>query len=716
MQFSKMFTSVMVTACLLTAAVCPAWAQDTETDKAKALLQKGIQQYDLLDFTEAKATLLKVDSGKLAKKQAKQLDLLLAKVDVAITRQASGFEDFRSARQALKDGNLEVAAKLLRRVLGNEFIPEPQRLDAKAELAVVDRKIEIAKAKEQTEAAAAEAKAKTEAQAAAAEAKAKAHAEAQAAEAKATAAQAEAKAPTPPTVPVKTRPETAVIVPTMPQQPTPAAEAPVALGPEESPAEKPLVAEIKPESVVEMLSPQLAPTTESIEPKAVVEELKSEELPGVSVPAKAVEPPKADQKSLRAQAKEIIAKAEANKLVEQADMALEIGNARLAAQLYNRALALVPQMARAQQGLAKSAKLMERAPATDSLTVLIQQRKLVLQQARVDFGKAVRDAQNMLATAERGADFASAAERARYAMSVLENQRTHFPAEEYTSRKIQAQDLADRINGRTEQWNKQQVAAKLKEVSEKATEREQVEREQRQTQVRTLLERIRVLESQFEFRQALDLAEEVIRLDPGNPVAAAKLDSLRVSSLAHRQNVLRKQSLEQEAESMVELEEAGTPWHPLLQYSDRWPDITSRRSKLVAGADGESPADREVHRILQKRHPKFEFDENDLETVIGFFVTITNLNITPRWNILEEENITKTTPVSIQLTDVTYETALQAVLSAVSTGYVQVSYIIEDGRIIISTKEQLAKVVKTVVYNVSDLLMPKYGLEGPTLG
>ena len=46
---------------LLTLAAPAAWAQDAETDRAQALLKKGLQQYQAKDFEESQATLLKVD-------------------------------------------------------------------------------------------------------------------------------------------------------------------------------------------------------------------------------------------------------------------------------------------------------------------------------------------------------------------------------------------------------------------------------------------------------------------------------------------------------------------------------------------------------------------------------------------------------------------------------------------------------------------------------
>ena len=130
-----------------------AWAQDATSDQAKLLLQQGLAQYKALDFKQAQATLLKVtdllkqNAAALSAAEKKDLDNHLAKVPNSIRQQAAAQEAYRSAEKALATSAYDEAIQgFARAVASTEFLDEATRRDARAQLALAQRRKEVAAA------------------------------------------------------------------------------------------------------------------------------------------------------------------------------------------------------------------------------------------------------------------------------------------------------------------------------------------------------------------------------------------------------------------------------------------------------------------------------------------------------------------------------------------------------------------------------------------
>lgn len=123
-----------------------AWGQDADTDRARALLKQGVAQYKDLNFKAAQATFLDVDRDRLASEEQKQLDDYLSRVNGAVKQQASAMGAYEDGLEALKANDLEKAKGLFEKVASSEFVPEEVRKDARAQRALVIKRIENSKA------------------------------------------------------------------------------------------------------------------------------------------------------------------------------------------------------------------------------------------------------------------------------------------------------------------------------------------------------------------------------------------------------------------------------------------------------------------------------------------------------------------------------------------------------------------------------------------
>jgi len=121
-----------------------ALAQEADADSAKTALEQGIQQFVDLDFKEAKATLLGIDRDKLDEDDQEILDEYIIKSDEGLKAQLADMEAFNDAESAQKDERWDDAREGYAQAAASEFLPEPIRKDAKAQLALVEERAKAA--------------------------------------------------------------------------------------------------------------------------------------------------------------------------------------------------------------------------------------------------------------------------------------------------------------------------------------------------------------------------------------------------------------------------------------------------------------------------------------------------------------------------------------------------------------------------------------------
>jgi general secretion pathway protein D len=120
---------------LLTALALP--AQNPDADRAVATFRQAVAQYKAMDFAAAKETFLKVDRDRLSKSDKASLDDYLSKIDLAIRRQAAAMMAYNAGVKALRANDAAKAGEQLEIAAGSEYLPEPVRRDARAQLALV---------------------------------------------------------------------------------------------------------------------------------------------------------------------------------------------------------------------------------------------------------------------------------------------------------------------------------------------------------------------------------------------------------------------------------------------------------------------------------------------------------------------------------------------------------------------------------------------------
>jgi hypothetical protein len=125
-------------------------------------------------------------------------------------------------------------------------------------------------------------------------------------------------------------------------------------------------------------------------------------------------------------------------------------------------------------------------------------------------------------------------------------------------------------------------------------------------------------------------------------------------------------------------------------FEDDWPLINIVRFNPTTRAmvkEGDQAVEAELERLM----PEFKTSDYGLSNMIAFLGDLTGTNIVVNWPALEAVGVTKETPITARLKDVTISKALELILDNAAGGPGKLGYVIDGGVIRISTADDLKK-------------------------
>ena len=709
-----------VTLAVLVGWVSPGYGQSA--DDAQAALRDGITQFQNLDFRAAKQVLLSVDREKLSSDDRQTLDEYLDKVDPAIEQQGAAMEAYRSAEQAMRDGELAAAKEGFATAAASEYLPAASRQDARAQLAMVERKMvvlaEVAAALEEgpqpevVEEAPAETDADEQPLAVGAPAGEAAPAAVENSGNEADAPEAEPAAELAEAAPVAAAAEPVEAIVTDADE---SADVVAGSGDAVAEAAAPVVEPVHEYIPVEQGESASLAQSDEVEPQAVPSDepmaVPSDEptvvAPDEPIVVSAPQEPVTAIDDRGARAEELIALGEEAIQANQPDRAIGY---------FQRALAMDPDNVRAQQQLNSARQMAVTAGDGGILSRLEANRRIARQTAEVEYDQALTRSYELLARADNAAEFDGAGDSARVARNALETNKTLYSEAEYRERLARVDEQLDLVETRREQWSQQRVQRQVAEIQEREALRREQEGERRDTKIAQLKDRAKVLRSEAKYELALEVVQQILNIDPNENWAAEQVGILEQFVLLQQDKAVHQEQRDQEQKVLVDLRRSEIPWYELIKYPEDWKELSRRREPFGAElASVGSQADRELRQLLQQKIPAdLAFEGDQFSDVIAFLRDITNSNIVVKWTALSILGIDETTPVNIRLSNVTFEKALKTILDYVG-GFEPLGYMIDDGVITISTRDDLATKTYTDVYDIRDLIVRVPNFVAPRL-
>ncbi|MFQ5424212.1 MAG: hypothetical protein ACE5F9_09565 [Phycisphaerae bacterium] len=322
-----------------------------------------------------------------------------------------------------------------------------------------------------------------------------------------------------------------------------------------------------------------------------------------------------------------------------------------------------------------------------------------------------RDLETSIRKAVLRNDFAEAQRLMDRAKDTIRaNRRYASPAEQYDDYQAQALDLDRFINDQQREWDEHLVHVKQQEIEERERARIEQTRDAKRRQVSQLMDQAAELRKEQRYEDAIEVLKQVLGSDPTNERALWMKETLEDIAVHMRNRSAVTDRHTQSQDLLVETEEALIPWHKDLLYPKNWPEISAKRTGAADVTETES--NRTVRRKLRETTPELKFDGIAFEQVVDYLRDLTGLNIVVNWTAMEFAAIERDAEVNLKLQNVRLEKALDLILDGVGGGEVELAYEIDEGVVTISTKEDLSRRTKTLVYSVEDLLHRRPNFRG----
>jgi general secretion pathway protein D len=344
--------------------------------------------------------------------------------------------------------------------------------------------------------------------------------------------------------------------------------------------------------------------------------------------------------------------------------------------------------------------------------ILAQQEQRILQQQQY-----VRYAiDNALAQAEaqiQARNFTDAQRSVDSARAARNTNPLIFPDADLRSFDQRIADMQVRLDASREADRLDTEARARAEAIARQREIESITEIQTRETVAQLTREARGLTKKGDYRRAVGVLDQILKLDPTNDYALGARDLIedRISVLDQRKwrdmydrNVVKQYN---------DAEEQKIPYSDILRFPENWPDLSATRERTTAFERGERAEDQAVVAQLERKLPEVRFENVAFQDVIEFLRDVSLANIFVNWRALEAAGIDRTAQVTARLRDVKFSKALETILRDVGGGTVRLSYTIDEGVITISTEEDLASNVVTRVYDIRDLIVNIQDFDDP---
>lgn len=512
--------------------------------------------------------------------------------------------------------------------------------------------------------------------------------------------------------PKPSMPETAPAQTPTPAAPVTPAETPAPQAP--APAPKPAPAP------VQTPAPASAPASEqpaSPTPRTRPAPSQPEQAPAAQTPAPApapvAEPAPAQPASQPVDLIEQARRLEAADLLAQADEAFAANRMSEAAGKYQRVLGTYGQYldgnARtgAEQRMAEARARLNLAPAAGGnvLDQVASDTSLLKQQTLAEFNNDLAEAAKALEADNTtyARDFAASANLK------LNNGRRYFSAPEVEALAKQVTDVRTAIDKREESLRIEQAERNTQTLAIAAKHAEDGARLSREIKINEALSRVRSLQQEMKYEEALQVVDQILFLDPINPSGLVLRDVLQETIIAiTAHNILQKNEYTYAMDSLENQSALARPRN-ILDYPEDWPRISALRGEPVAFAD--SPENRRALATIEGKRVPVAFNDTPFGNIIDFVKAVTQLNVDVDWQSLEAVSIDKETPVTLNLTNVPMRTVLDRVVEKVSPdSFSGAAWSIDDGVLTIASREVINKKKELVIYDIRDLLIeiPNY--------
>lgn len=375
---------------------------------------------------------------------------------------------------------------------------------------------------------------------------------------------------------------------------------------------------------------------------------------------------------------------------------------------YMMALALMPGNAEAQEGGDRARIMQDEGNQIEDVAETLRAQN---QRAHVEYEADMQRARESL---KQGA-YAEAANVALTARIRLNQDRQFLDEGEFRSMADAAEALIDEINEEREQY-RIRIEEEARTRVEQVNRQEALDRQrERQRMIDENIRRVRQLQMELKYAEALQVLEQTLFIDEHNVAALALKEVIVALRLYRESDDIRRakdwsyndQFRGSQRSSIAPSVNYGArpgnlSTNAILEYPRDWAELSLRRTS--EGGWRDSVPDQRVFQIISDTQVPIDFSGNSFEQVINYFTQVTGLNIYVDWRALETIGIDPEDDVTLQLNDVPVKTAIDRVMEQVGDDIDRPEWTVQDGMLMVSSRSALSQRTATIVYDIRDLL------------
>ncbi|MFO1006236.1 MAG: hypothetical protein U0929_09765 [Planctomycetaceae bacterium] len=345
-------------------------------------------------------------------------------------------------------------------------------------------------------------------------------------------------------------------------------------------------------------------------------------------------------------------------------------------------------------------------------------RKARTQKLRMQLESDIKQARQALSTSPEAA------------VTLVEGSRAAIKSATDIDADDKAQLLKQADSALTDLKNKQEVLrGRIQASEQRKAEQEAQQRvidygNEKNEKLKQLVDRIRALMDDGyhgdsnAFEEAEAVARIVDSMAPNSALGSATVFTTEAAGQLSKAEYLRSLRYDRYLETLYQVELAHVPFpdEPPVRYPPAavWQNLTLKRKKWNSvDLHKNSPNEQKISDALDQV-TSLEFPDNTLREVVDFISTLHNIPIRLDEKALEDEGVNAETRINLVVSGITLRSALNLLLEKV--GDVELTYIVDDEVMKITTLEKAQSKPQTRVYPVGDLVIPIIAIQSSTGG
>ena len=386
---------------------------------------------------------------------------------------------------------------------------------------------------------------------------------------------------------------------------------------------------------------------------------------------------------------------EGMKIAQQAEEALQKGDANRARELFKQAAGMQHELDGATRQLVMGRLQYLGEPPAPLSEAAMQQAAL-----RRQMGARLADAERRARNLQQGYPLQS--------LQLLEQTRSEIERSNLDD--ASKQDLIRRADGAIASMRtyieENKARIDLDERNQAVLderERERLQKVEIEQKLAYMVDEYNKLMDQQRFAEAEVVAKRAAELAPNEPIVRQLKWNARFVRNFNAQMDIRDAKEQGFVLAMESVDKASEPFDDRnpITFSHDWKELTARRRAL--GSVTRRRNEKEVEIEQKLRTPvSLRFTETPLSEVMEYLARVANVNLHLDQRGLSEEGINPNTPVTINLMgDIQLKSALNLILQPM-----QLSYVIKDEVLKITSQHARDGEVVSLTYNVADLVIP----------